>query len=99
MAVSTVTLPCFKLHHQSNLLLRFNNSSSQTLLRFQFSPLKPLFISSRDGSRRSKVLPETITVKLEDHGVMALFVTLPNRKWKLRLNRLMDLSWKVERFE
>ncbi|ESQ29483.1 hypothetical protein EUTSA_v10023650mg [Eutrema salsugineum] len=66
MAVSTVTLPCFKLHHQSNLLLRFNNSSSQTLLRFQFSPLKPLFISSRDGSRRSKVLPETITVKLEE---------------------------------
>ncbi|CAH2047522.1 unnamed protein product [Thlaspi arvense] len=66
MAVSTVTLPCFKLHHQPNLLLRCNNSSNQSLLRFHFSPPKPLLISSRDGSRRLKVLPETITVKLEE---------------------------------
>lgn len=66
MASSTVTLPCFKLHHQPIFLLRCNHSSNQTLLRFHFSPPKPLLISSRGGSRRFKVLPETITVKLEE---------------------------------
>ncbi|VVB12073.1 unnamed protein product [Arabis nemorensis] len=66
MAASTVTHPCFKLHHQPNLLLRYNQSSSQTLLRFQFSSPKPLVLSSRGSSRRFKVFPETITVKLEE---------------------------------
>lgn len=67
MAASTVSLSCFKLlHHQPNLLHGCNYSSNQTLLKFNFSPLKPLLISSTSGSRRFKVLPETITVKLEE---------------------------------
>ncbi|XP_010470163.1 PREDICTED: RNA-binding protein CP31B, chloroplastic-like isoform X1 [Camelina sativa] len=63
MAASTVPLPCFKLHHQPYLLHGCNYSSNQTLLRFNFSPPKPLYISS---SRRFRVLPETITAKLEE---------------------------------
>ncbi|XP_019093459.1 PREDICTED: uncharacterized protein LOC104750113 isoform X2 [Camelina sativa] len=99
MAASTVPLPCFKLHHQPYLLHGCNYSSNQTLLRFNFSPPKPLYISS---SRRFRVLPETITAKLEeeeDHGVMDLYATLPKQKWMLHLNRLTDLSWRVGRFE
>ncbi|XP_020890170.1 uncharacterized protein LOC9322707 isoform X2 [Arabidopsis lyrata subsp. lyrata] len=99
MAASTVPLSCFKLNHQPNLLHGCSKSSNQTLLKFNFSPLKPFLISSRSGSRRFRVLPETINVKLEDHGVMALCVTLPKRKWRPRLNRLTDLSLRVGRFE
>ncbi|KAL1202634.1 RNA-binding protein CP31B [Cardamine amara subsp. amara] len=66
MAASTVPLPCFKLNHHHNTLLRWNHSSNQTLLRFNFSPPKPLLISSRGSSRRFNVLSETITVKLEE---------------------------------
>ncbi|AEE33649.1 RNA-binding (RRM/RBD/RNP motifs) family protein [Arabidopsis thaliana] len=99
MAASSVLLSCFKSHHQPNLLHGCNYSSNQTLLRFNFSTPKPLLISSRSCSRRFRVLSETITVKLEDHGVMALYVTLPKQKWKPLLNRLTDLSWRVGRFE
>ncbi|KAG7585191.1 RNA recognition motif domain [Arabidopsis thaliana x Arabidopsis arenosa] len=63
MAASTVPLSCFKLNHQPNLLHGCSKSSNQTLLKFNFSPL---LISSRSGSRRFRVLPETITVKLEE---------------------------------
>ncbi|KAJ0265887.1 RNA-binding [Hirschfeldia incana] len=64
MAAATLTtLACFKLHDQPSLLLRCNNSSNQTLLRFNSSPPKPLLISS---SRRLRALPETISVKQED---------------------------------
>ncbi|XP_022567852.1 uncharacterized protein LOC106362867, partial [Brassica napus] len=34
-----------------------------------------------------------------NQGVMALFVTPPKLKWKTRLDRLMDLSWRVGPFE
>ncbi|WZZ13570.1 hypothetical protein YC2023_106659 [Brassica napus] len=30
-----------------------------------------------------------------NQGVVALSVTLPKLKWKPRLDRLMDLSWRV----
>lgn len=67
MASLTLTLPFFKLHDQPSLLLRCNNSSNQTLLRFNLSPPKPLLISSRDNSfRRLRALPETIAVKQDD---------------------------------
>ncbi|CAN8241062.1 unnamed protein product [Cochlearia groenlandica] len=70
MAASTITPnPCFKLHHQPNLLLHYNNSlNNKTLQRLKFPLPKPLLLSSHGFSRLFRVSPETTTVKLEEEA-------------------------------
>ncbi|CAN6917565.1 unnamed protein product, partial [Brassica oleracea] len=87
----TVTISCFKLGHQPNLILSDNKLSNQTLLR-NLSPPKTTSESSADAFRECGnwlVLEFYYMTEIQGNHRVVAFI------WKPRLNHLMDLSWRV----